>query len=76
VTAFASGAPIAGKRRILTRTFHEPILRLICRESFEMPEIINTCFHLNPEDRIVLFQELGSDLSCLARDDDLWMARR
>jgi hypothetical protein len=41
-----------------------------------MAEIINTCFHLNPEDQIVLFQKLGFDLSCLTRDDALCMARR
>ena len=58
MTAFASGPPIAGKRRILTRTYHESILRLICRVSFEMPEIINTCFHLNSETEYRNFKEL------------------
>jgi hypothetical protein len=67
VTAFASGAPIDGKRRILTRTYHEYILRLICRVSFEMREIINTCYYLNSETVYSNFKDLILIPPCLAR---------
>src|SRR6516225_5119592 len=68
VTAFASGPPIAGKRRISTRTYREYILRLICRVSFEMPEIINTCFHLNSETEYSNFKDLILVSPRVARD--------
>ena len=68
MTAFANGAQSPANAESLTRTYHEYILRLICRVSFEMPEIINTCFHLNSETEYSNFKDLILISPRVARD--------